>query len=137
MITGLRRSPKQISPKFFYDEIGSKLFDEITQLEEYYLTRTEMALFDRHFEEMAAALRDDHHEQSCLVEYGSGSSSKVRKLLQAMQPKAYVPVDISAAHLQDAARQLQLQLGRVHRHRLAPLIDRCLTEASRPDRLEY
>ena len=105
LVAGLQQPQKQVSPKFFYDEAGSKLFDEITQLEEYYLTRTEMALFDRHHDQIAEALRASARG-SCLVEYGSGSSAKVRKLLETLRPVAYLPVDISGEHLQAAARRL-------------------------------
>ena len=102
ILAGLATDPKRVSPKFFYDERGSKLFEEITRLEEYYLTRTEMALFDAHLGEIAAMLGDE----LCLIEYGSGSSLKIRRMLEAITPVAYVPVDISHAHLQDNARAL-------------------------------
>jgi len=106
LIAGLRQRQKGVSPKFFYDEKGSRLFDEITELEEYYLTRTEMALFDRYHDQIAEALASSVRD-NCLVEYGSGSSAKVPKLLETLRPAAYVPVDISAEHLQSAARGLQ------------------------------
>src|SRR5690606_27345546 len=80
----------------------SELFEQITHLPEYYLTRTEMALFDRHLPAIADALG----EGFCLVEYGSGSSRKIRKLLERVRPAAYVPVDISGAHLEAQARAL-------------------------------
>jgi dimethylhistidine N-methyltransferase len=102
VIAGLRSHPKHIAPKFFYDEQGSELFEAITRLPEYYLTRTEMALFDRHEERIAQAMGGG----GCLVEYGSGSSAKIRKLLKNVRPTAYVPVDISRDHLQDSSRQL-------------------------------
>ncbi|MFP6834764.1 MAG: L-histidine N(alpha)-methyltransferase [Pseudomonadales bacterium] len=102
VIAGLRSDPKHIAPKFFYDEQGSELFEAITRLPEYYLTRTEMALFDRHEDQIAQAMGGG----GCLVEYGSGSSAKIRKLLKNVRPKAYVPVDISRDHLQDSSRQL-------------------------------
>ena len=76
LVAGLQQAQKRVSPKFFYDAAGSQLFDEITQLEEYYLTRTEMALFDRHHDQIAEALRGSANA-SCLVEYGSGSSGAV------------------------------------------------------------
>ena len=69
---GLSLEAKAISPKFFYDERGSELFDAITELPEYYVTRTEMALFDAHMEEIAAALE----ENICVIEYGSGSTKR-------------------------------------------------------------
>ncbi|MEM9623640.1 MAG: L-histidine N(alpha)-methyltransferase, partial [Pseudomonadota bacterium] len=71
-------------------------------LKEYYLTRTELALFDQHLDAVAQLLP----EATCLIEYGSGSSLKIRKVLQSLVPTAYVPVDISRLHLQDNARRL-------------------------------
>lgn len=102
VIAGLSGAQKQIAPKFFYDEQGSVLFEAITRLPEYYLTRTEMALFDRHQAEIAGAMGAG----GCLVEYGSGSSAKIRKLLENVRPQAYVPVDISRDHLEGSSRQL-------------------------------
>ncbi len=96
VMAGLLAERKQLPPKYFYDERGSKLFETITRLPEYYLTRTEMALFDAHEESVAAAMGDD----ACVVEYGSGSSRKIRRVLQRARPEAYVPVDISAEHLE-------------------------------------
>ena len=102
VLRGLRSSPKYVSPKYFYDAKGSALFEQITELPEYYLTRTEMALFDDYLADIAALLPS----KLCVVEYGSGSSLKIRKLLETLTPKAYVPVDISAQHLQENAEAL-------------------------------
>ncbi|XOV83854.1 MAG: L-histidine N(alpha)-methyltransferase [bacterium] len=102
ILSGLKAQPKTLSPKYFYDAQGSALFDRITELDEYYLTRTEMALFDAHLSDIAAHLGGN----VCLIEYGSGSSVKIRKLLQAFTPAAYVPVDISDEHLQANAQAL-------------------------------
>ena len=99
---GLRQQPKTLAPKFFYDEKGSELFEDITRLPEYYPTRTEMGLFDDHLPEIATLIG----EGSCVIEYGSGSSLKIRKLLETLSPKAYVPVDISKDHLLSNAREL-------------------------------
>lgn len=96
VVRGLQALPRQLPPKFFYDQRGSRLFEAITRLPEYYLTRTELALFDQHEASVAAALGSD----ACLVEYGSGSSRKIRRVLQRARPEAYVPVDISAEHLE-------------------------------------
>lgn len=103
VLAGLALPTKQISPKYFYNESGSELFEEITRLPEYYLTRTEIALFDTH----SAAIAEQLGQGGCLVEYGSGSSLKIRKLLETIRPEAYVPVDISGDHLQSNARALQ------------------------------
>ncbi|NKC00488.1 MAG: L-histidine N(alpha)-methyltransferase [Pseudomonadales bacterium] len=102
VIEGLKGEPKQISPKYFYDQRGSELFEAITELEEYYLTRTELGLFEAHLDEVASLLGDN----LCVVEYGSGSSLKIRKLLEAVTPNAYVPIDISQEHLKANAQRL-------------------------------
>ena len=99
---GLSLAAKAISPKFFYDERGSELFDAITELPEYYVTRTEMALFDAHMAEISACLE----ENICVIEYGSGSTKKIRRLLEVLQPQAYVPVDISGDYLLSNAEVL-------------------------------
>lgn len=102
VLAGLRREPKMISPKFFYDARGSKLFDQITRLPEYYLTRTEMAIFRKHLVEMAQLIGPD----SMLVEFGSGSSEKIRIMLETIRPEAYLALDISKEHLKEAAQIL-------------------------------
>lgn len=102
VLSGLTAVPKRLPPKHFYDETGSRLFEQITRLPEYYLTRTEMGLFDAHLEALAEAIGAG----VCLVEYGSGSNLKIRKLLERARPAAYVPVDISAEHLLAQARAL-------------------------------
>lgn len=107
---GLRRSPKTIPPKFFYDKRGSELFDEICRLDEYYPTRTEIGLLERHAAEMAAAIGDG----TVLIEFGSGSSIKIRLLLDRL-PKlaAYMPIDISKEHLLASAGELVRQYPRL------------------------
>jgi dimethylhistidine N-methyltransferase len=102
LIEGLTARPKHVPAKYFYDERGSKLFEAITELPEYYLTRTELALFDAIGPDLARTIG----EHACVVEYGSGSSLKIRKLLKALDPEAYVPVDISLEHLEATAREL-------------------------------
>lgn len=76
---GLAETPKRLSPVWFYDEHGSNLFDAITRLDEYYPTRAERALLERHADEIIAACRP-----GTLVELGSGTSDKTRRLLDAM-----------------------------------------------------
>ena len=102
VVAGLSLPRKAVSPKFFYDETGSQLFDDITRLPEYYLTRTEIGILRDNRDDMARAVG----ENACLVEYGSGSSAKIRILLDACRPAAYVPVDISRSHLLHAARAI-------------------------------
>ncbi|MEY3220603.1 MAG: hypothetical protein RIT27_1960 [Pseudomonadota bacterium] len=102
VLTGLFSKPKAIPPKFFYDEYGSQLFDQITELPEYYPTRTEIAILEEHGNEMVGLLGKD----ALLIELGSGSSQKIRVLLDALQPAAYMPIDISKAHLLKSAQIL-------------------------------
>ncbi len=100
---GLRQSRKMIPAKFFYDKRGSELFDEICGLEEYYPTRTEVGLLERHAAEMAECIGAG----TVLVEFGSGSSVKIRLLLDRLPDlAAYVPIDISKEHLLVSANEL-------------------------------
>lgn len=100
---GLARPQKELPPKYFYDAHGSHLFAAITTLPEYYPTRTERTLLERH----AAAIVAGSGARS-LVELGAGNADKTRTLLRALAPGArYVPVDISAEFLHEAARQLR------------------------------
>jgi len=103
VLEGLSAPQKSLSPKFFYDEHGSQLFDEITRLPEYSPTRTETELFETHTEQIASHFTG----AVTLLEYGSGSSRKIRALLEGMKPAAYVPLDISGEHLETSAKTLQ------------------------------
>jgi len=103
VLAGLAAEPKAIPCRFFYDARGSRLFDEISKLPEYYLTRTEMGLLSARAGDMAEVIGPDVE----LVEFGAGSSTKVRILLDALErPRAFVPIDISGEHLRDAAADL-------------------------------
>ncbi|MDB5735617.1 MAG: methyltransferase [Alphaproteobacteria bacterium] len=102
LMTGLRKSPKQISAKYFYDAPGSQLFDEICDLPEYYQTRTETALLRRHAPEIAALMGDGAE----IVEFGAGSLRKIRILLDQGMAHTYVPLDISGEYLQDVVQTL-------------------------------
>jgi dimethylhistidine N-methyltransferase len=103
VLSGLRGAQKTLPCKYFYDAQGSRLFDAICELPEYYLTRTELTIMRSHVSEMAAALGP----RALLVEPGSGSSLKTRLLLDHLKrPAGYVPVDISRSHLLDAAERL-------------------------------
>lgn len=100
---GLSGGHKRLPSKYFYDEQGSALFDRITELPEYYVTGTELSIMREHQQGIADALG----EQVLLVELGSGSSIKVRLLLDVLRrPAGYVPVDISREHLQRAAEEI-------------------------------
>lgn len=105
---GLAASPMRLPPKLFYDERGSRLFEQITELPEYYLTRTERALLDS---VGSGWVRD--LEPRTLVELGAGSAEKTRILLDAMrsggEPGTYVPVDVSAEFLHESARKLKAE----------------------------
>jgi len=96
VLAGLARSPKQISPKYFYDQKGSALFDEITQLDDYYVPRVEQQIFEEFRLEMCAAIGTG----ATLIEPGAGSCEKVKWLLPELQPEVYMPMDISAEHLE-------------------------------------
>ncbi len=104
VLRGLRAPKKELPCKYFYDEIGSALFEQITELEEYYPTRTELGIMTRHAAEMAGLLGP----RCLLIEYGSGSSLKTRHLLDRLRdPAGYVPIDVSGEHLRRSARALE------------------------------
>jgi len=104
VLSGLGARQKRLAPKYFYDERGSQLFEQITALAEYYPTRCELAILRQHNADIARVLGP----KTALVEFGSGSTRKVRILLEAASTiEAYVPVDISAEMLRQEARQLQ------------------------------
>lgn len=102
---GLSSTPKELPPKWFYDDLGSELFDEITRLDEYYPTRREREILEREADAIAAASGAD-----CIAELGSGTSTKTRILFDAFaaagQLRRYVPFDNSAATLRVAAREV-------------------------------
>lgn len=99
---GLARKRKAISPKFFYDERGSQLFDRICEQPEYYPTRTEIGIL----QDNARAIADLAGRGALLIELGSGASKKVRLLLEALQPAAYLGVDISRDFLRASTERL-------------------------------
>jgi dimethylhistidine N-methyltransferase len=103
VLRGLRAPVKELPCKYFYDETGSDLFEQITELEEYYPTRTELAIMRQHVAEMADVLGP----RCLLIEYGNGSSTKTRLLLDHLRdPAGYVPIDVSGEHLCRVARTL-------------------------------
>ena len=103
VLAGLRQTSKTLPCKYLYDARGSRLFDEICELDEYYVTRAELSIMERFAPEMA----DQIGAGVMLVEFGSGSSVKTRLLLDQLErPAAYVPVDISRDHLQASADRL-------------------------------
>ena len=110
VIAGLTARPKRLPPKYFYDEAGARLFEEITALPEYYPTRCELAIL----RERAADIARLFPEGSALIEFGSGSSRKVRIVLEAAPTiAAYVPVDISSQMLIQEAEELRRDYPRL------------------------
>jgi dimethylhistidine N-methyltransferase len=110
LIAGLSQPQKAIPPKYFYDDAGSRLFDRICRLPEYYPTRTELAITRAG---LAAIAR--FAGAGCeLIEYGSGASRKTRALIGALRPAVYLPVDISASALAGAARRLAREFDWLH-----------------------
>jgi dimethylhistidine N-methyltransferase len=106
VLAGLTRRPRSIPCRFFYDARGSELFEEITRLDEYYPTRAETALLEAHRGEIAALVGAGR----ILVEFGSGSSRKTSLLLGALdEVPAYIPIDIAAESLKEAAEWLSGQ----------------------------
>jgi L-histidine Nalpha-methyltransferase len=104
VLSGLSAPRKWLAPKYFYDERGSQLFEAITELKEYYPTRCELAILRKHKADIARVFGP----KTALIEFGTGSTRKVRILLDAATTvEAYVPVDISAEMLRLEARQLQ------------------------------
>jgi dimethylhistidine N-methyltransferase len=115
VIAGLTAKPKRLSPKYFYDAVGSALFERITQLPEYYPTRCEMALLRAH----APAIGSLFPPNCALIEFGAGSSKKARILLGATATiEAYVPVDISGEFLEQDAAQLRRDFPHLKVHPL-------------------
>ena len=98
----LRARQAWISPKFLYDPLGSKLFEAICELPEYYPTRTEAGIFDRHGAEIARTVG----MESTLIDLGAGNCAKAAHLFPLLQPRQYVPIDISAEFLHDAVERL-------------------------------
>lgn len=112
LLRGLASSPARVAPKFFYDLLGSRLFDAITALDEYYPTRTEAALFAAHAGDMARACGTGRP----LVDLGAGNCAKAASLFPALAPSQYVAVDISVDFLRDALTALQ------QRHPALPML---------------
>lgn len=104
ILQGLLANPKRISPKYFYDDRGSELFDEICRLPEYYPTRTEQQIMRDNLPEIARLVGP----KAAVIEFGAGSNVKARQLLNGLsEPSAYVPVEISGDYLADQVADLQ------------------------------
>ncbi|MES9970232.1 MAG: L-histidine N(alpha)-methyltransferase [Candidatus Thiodiazotropha sp.] len=105
VVTGLSKSDKSIPPKFFYDQRGSELFDRICDQPEYYLPSVEGRMLTDLADEIASLTGKGR----VLIEPGAGSASKVRLLLDALRPSAFVPMDISFDYLKSSARALAME----------------------------
>jgi dimethylhistidine N-methyltransferase len=115
LFDGLLAEQKHINSKFFYDEIGSQLFEKIMQLPEYYPSRTEIALLKKYQCEIAETIGIN----KVLIEPGAGNCEKVKYIMPALKPKCYVPIDISADFLFECASNLQSNFPDVHIHAVA------------------
>ena len=126
---GLSRPQKALSPKYFYDAAGSDLFEKITQLPEYYPTRTEIGILDGRGPEIAALLPAG----AALVEFGSGSTVKLRRLLRHLDKlAAYVPVDVSGEFLRAQAETLSADFPHL---RVEPVVADFTRDFDLPDTL--
>ena len=112
IIQGLSAAQPYIQPKYFYDEAGSRLFEKICNTEEYYPTRTEVNIIRDNIDDIVEVLGKD----CLLIEPGSGDSYKVRLLLDALRPIAYLPIDISKRYLQDEAKKLAAEFTWLNVH---------------------
>jgi L-histidine N-alpha-methyltransferase len=122
---GLTAAPKELPPKWFYDDVGSRLFDEITRLPEYYLTRAERSILEERAAEIAKQCVPD-----TLVELGSGTSEKTRILLHALTGEGclqrFIPFDVSEGILREAAGQINTEHPGVEVHAVAGDFERHL-----------
>ncbi len=105
---GLSAAAASVSPKYFYNALGSQLFEAITGLAEYYPTRTEAGIFDAVHPEIARALAGAGITHPCLIDLGAGNCAKATRLIPHLQPQQYVPVDISVDFLRGAAEEVQI-----------------------------
>ncbi|MEC4721175.1 L-histidine N(alpha)-methyltransferase [Noviherbaspirillum sp. CPCC 100848] len=109
LVAGLLAPQPSTSPKFLYDALGSKLFEAICELPEYYPTRTEAAIFDAHLYDMARAIG----RGSTLIDLGAGNCAKAARMFPSLQPLQYVPVDISVEFLRSAVDGLRQQFPQI------------------------
>ena len=130
---GLARTQKELPPKYFYDERGSELFEEITRLPEYYLTRAERRMLERHAGQLVRGLRP-----RSLVELGAGSAAKTRILLDAMRSagcaERYVPVDVSGEFLVETTHRLRTEYPGL---RVTPAVADIAVELGLPHHLPH
>lgn len=110
MRDGLLDDPAHIDPKFLYDALGSSLFTAITQLPEYYPTRCEAEIFERHGQDIARHIGP----VQTMIDLGAGDCAKAERLFASLRPRHYVPIDISADYLESAVRRLRLSYPDLH-----------------------
>ena len=109
VLAGLRATPQTLPCKYFYDARGSELFEHICELDAYYLTRTELEIMHTDADAIAAAIGAD----AVIIEFGSGSGSKARLLLESLHtPRCYAPIEICREALQASAAELSRRLRR-------------------------
>jgi L-histidine Nalpha-methyltransferase len=129
VVKGLTQTPKTLSPRYFYDDRGSELFEQICDLPEYYLTRTETAILQSCAQEIAQITGNSE-----IIELGSGSSTKTRILLDAYNqqgyPLHYIPIDISAGILESSAKQLLVEYPSLQVQALAGTYELALQQLS-------
>ncbi|RZI43271.1 L-histidine N(alpha)-methyltransferase [Herbaspirillum sp. HC18] len=101
--SGLLAPQAAVSPKYLYDPLGSKLFEAICQLPEYYPTRTEAAIFEKHLYDIAGSIG----RGTTFIDLGAGNCNKAARLFPMLQPLQYAPIDISTGFLQDAVERLR------------------------------
>ena len=104
---GLLAESASVAPKFFYDALGCRLFEAITELHEYYPTRTEAGIFQAWQTQMAAAIGRSGIRHACLIDLGAGNCAKAEALIPQLLPRQYVPVDISSDFLRASAERVQ------------------------------
>jgi L-histidine N-alpha-methyltransferase len=131
VIQGLTQTPKTLPPRYFYDDKGSQLFEQICELPEYYPTRTEAWILEQYAPEIARCTG------ACeLVELGSGSSTKTRLLLTAygglQSPLHYLPIDVSGGILEESARQLLAEYPMLHVRGLVGTYEQALAHLEPP-----
>lgn len=109
-IQGLSKKDKKLNPKWFYDNEGSKIFEQITRLDEYYVTRTEIDILKENQDEISNYIG----EHATIIEPGAGASEKIKILIQSLKkPELYVPSDISETYIKDVAKKLEKALPNI------------------------
>lgn len=109
LLSGLLSETPSVSPKYLYDKLGSKLFDSICEVDEYYLTRTEASILEKSLNEIATLAGPE----CTLIDLGAGNCLKAKSLFSALRPSQYVPIDISTDFLKDSVKTLKDQFPEI------------------------